>query len=221
MRILAFLATFLAAAAAFAQQPSPIAVSAEPYQLGVHYFAVEPQQPTANPGKVEVIEVFSYACPACGQFQPTADKLVRELPANATFTYLPAELHASWEPYSRAYYAAEALGVRDKTHQALFNALHLDKKPLRTLDELADFYAGHGVDREQFVAAAKSFAVETKLKRARSIVPRYGVSGTPTLIVDGKYRIEGRAAGSYDNMGRIAAYLIQREAAAKAAAAKP
>ena len=223
IRAFAAVAALLTSFAVFAQAPAaPIAAPAPaPYQVGVHYFPVEPAQPTASGPKVEIVEVFSYACGACALFQASADKLGKALPPNSTFAYMPAELQNAWVPFARAYYAADALGLREKMHQPLFNALHVDRKPIRTLEEIADFVATQGIDRAQFMAAASSFAVEAKVKRAKTTVPRYGVDSTPTLIVAGKYRIPlRRQGGSYEEMVEVARFLAAREAAA-VAAAKP
>jgi len=193
-----------------ADAPAPAA-----WEEGKNYFLVDPPQPTASGDKVEVLEVFSYACPHCAHFQPTAEEIKKSLPAGAVFTYMPAVFNPSWEPYARAYYTAESLGVVDKTHQDLFDALHRDHLPMRTIDDLAGFYAQHGVDKAKFLATSASFEVESKLQRAAQIVKADGVDGTPSIIVDGKYRVTGTSAGGYPQMVQIVDYLAQKELDAK------
>jgi len=117
---------------------APAATDAK-WEEGKNYFVIDPPQPTASGDKVEVLEVFSYACPHCAHFQPYADQLKQSLPAGAAFGYMPAIFNPSWEPYARAYYTAESLGVVDQTHQALFDALHRDHIPMRTIDDLSSF----------------------------------------------------------------------------------
>ncbi|MCW5577899.1 MAG: thiol:disulfide interchange protein DsbA/DsbL, partial [Dokdonella sp.] len=107
------------------------ATSHTDWKEGTHYFAIDPPQPVASGDKVEVLEVFSYACPHCAHFQPYAEQLKQSLPAWAAFDYMPAIFNASWEPYARAYYTAQSMGVLGKTHQALFDALHRDHIPMR------------------------------------------------------------------------------------------
>jgi len=198
-----------------ADAPAPAA-----WEEGKNYFLVDPPQPTASGDKVEVLEVFSYACPHCAHFQPTAEEIKKSLPAGAVFTYMPAVFNPSWEPYARAYYTAESLGVVDKTHQDLFDALHRDHLPMRTIDDLAGFYAQHGVDKAKFLATSASFEVESKLQRAAQIVKADGVDGTPSIIVDGKYRVTGTSAGGYPQMVEIVDYLVQKELDAKKIAKK-
>jgi len=211
---------FSASAAVAADAPAAPATAPMAWVEGTHYFLIDPPQPTATGNKVEVLEVFSYACPHCAHFQPTAEEIKKSLPAGAVFTYMPAVFNPSWEPYARAYYTAESLGVVDKTHQDLFDALHRDHLPMRTIDDLAGFYAQHGVDKAKFLATSASFEVESKLQRAAQIVKADGVDGTPSIIVDGKYRVTGTSAGGYPQMVQIVDYLVQKELDAKKIAKK-
>ncbi len=199
-----------------AAAPAGTPGAAEP---GKNYFLIEPPQPTASGDKVEVLEVFSYACIHCAHFQPYAEELKSKLPADAQFTYMPAIFNAQWEAYARAYYTAQALGVLDKTHQALFDAVHRDRRALRSFDDISAFYGEHGVDVAKFKATSTSFEVESKLTRARDLVPKFGVDGTPTLIVNGKYRLTGASAGGYPQVVALVQTLVQKELDAKKAMA--
>jgi len=192
------------------------------WEAGKNYFLIDPPQPTASGDQVEVLEVFSYACPHCAHFQPWAEKIKESLPSYAEFDYMPAVFNAQWEPYARAYYTAKSLGVLADTHQALFDALHRDHLPLRTIDDLAGFYAEHGVDKAKFLAESASFEVESKLARAMQIVKAAGVDGTPSILVNGKYRVTTASAGGYPQEVELVDWLVQKEhpAEAKAPAAK-
>jgi protein dithiol oxidoreductase (disulfide-forming) len=210
------LAGLMAVAPAFAADPAPAAAADAPkWEQGKSYFLVDPPQQTATGDKVEVLEVFSYACPHCAHFQPYADQLKASLPAGAAFTYMPAVFNATWEPYARAYYTAESLGVVADTHQALFDALHRDHLPMRTIDDLSAFYAQHGVDKAKFLAASNSFEVESKLQRSSQLVKAYNVDGTPSIIVNGKYRVTGASAGGYPQLIELVDWLVQKELDAK------
>ncbi|MCW8806917.1 MAG: thiol:disulfide interchange protein DsbA/DsbL [Rhodanobacter sp.] len=199
---------------------------------GKNYFLIEPAQPTSHPGKIEVTEVFSYACPACNAFHTTADRIAKSLPSNAVMNYLPAAFRPdeNWPLYQRAFYAAQALGVVDKTQDAMFDAtwktgelatydLSAGKpKPhgaWPTIDDMAKFYAKYGVDPKEFVAVANSFTVNTKMKRADDLVKAYGVEGTPTMIVNGKYRFGPSTTGGYAQTIELTQWLVAKEAAGK------
>lgn len=192
------------------------ATPATNWEVGKNYFVIDPPQPTASGDKVEVLEVFSYACSHCANFQPYAEQLKQSLPAYANFSYMPAVFNADWEPYARAFYTAKSLGVLDQTHQALFDALHRDHIPLRTIDDLAGFYVQHGVDKAKFLAESASFEVESKLSRANEIVKKDGIDGTPSVVVNGKYRVTGASAGGYPQLIELVDWLVKKEHASAA-----
>jgi protein dithiol oxidoreductase (disulfide-forming) len=207
--LLAVLAVFFGTSMAEAQPVVP-----SPFQAGKNYFLIDPPQPTNSGDKIEVLEVFSYGCPHCSEFQPTADKMIKQLPANAQWSYLPAQFQPSWPLFARAFFAAQALGILDKSHKAFFTAIYLEHKvpqQPKTIDELAPFFVDYGVKAEDFVATAKSFAIEAKLKRADSLQRAYGVESTPTIVVNGRYRFTGQSAGSIEQMGALLNYLVKLE----------
>ena len=213
------IALFGLIAAATSHAATPAApVSPMKWQEGTRYFLVEPPQPTASGSKVEVLEVFSYACIHCAHFQPTADTIKKELPSYASFSYMPAIFTPQWEPYARAFYTAQSLGVLDKSHQALFDALHTQHKPLSDINALAAVYADYGIDPAKFISASTSFEVESKMARSVAMVPKYGIDGTPSIIVNGKYRLNRGSAGSDEQVVELVKYLVEKahkETAAK------
>jgi protein dithiol oxidoreductase (disulfide-forming) len=199
---------------------------------GKNYFVIEPAQPTSHPGKIEVTEVFSYACPACNGFHSTADQIAKSLPPNAVMNYLAASFRPdeNWPVFQRAFYAAQALGVVDKTHDAMFDAnwktgelatydLKAGKpKPKEawpTIDDIAKFYAKYGVDPKEFVGIANSFSINTQMKRADDLMKAYGVDSTPTMIINGKYRFTATSAGGYAQSIELTQWLVAKEAAGK------
>jgi thiol:disulfide interchange protein DsbA len=206
LRRLTALILVLAAAPLAAQAP------AETFVVGKDYFAIEPAQPTATPGKVEVLEVFSYGCGACASVQPHVDAWKPRMPATAKFAYLPATFRTDFALLARGWFAADALGVAERTHKGMFDALRAGPK-LLTIEDVADLYAKLDVDREQFLAAANSFAVNAKIKRVGQVLPRYGIDSTPTFVINGRWRVNGPAAGSYERLFRIIDFLIAQEAA--------
>jgi thiol:disulfide interchange protein DsbA len=193
------------------------AAPARQWELGADYLLIDPRVPTSTGDKVEVVEVFSYACPHCAHFQPSMDELKAKLPNGAQLVLVPAVFRPEWEPFARAFYTAQSLGILDKTHQALFDALYEQHLPLTTLDSLANgFYASHGANPSTFLSTANSFVIDSKLAHGDQLVRSYGVTGTPTLIVNGKYRVEmssERKIGPAEAI-QIVLFLVQQEAAA-------
>ena len=175
----------------------------------------QPYQPLD--GRIEVVEVFGYVCPACASFHPVVSEWEKKLPADVHFTYVAAPFGPEWNPYAKSYYVAESMGLVSRTHDALINAIHVQHTMPGegdTPDEqkIADFYAGYGANPTQFLAAMNSFAVASKIARGKQFMARSGVASTPTLVVNGKYRVTG-GRGWQDKV-RIADHLIAMERAA-------
>lgn len=184
------------------------------FQEGVHYQRLAQAVPAGTGERPEVVEMFSYRCPHCFHFEPTVQRWLQNKPEGVDFIRVPVSFgRADWEIMARAYYTAEELGVLDRMDQALFDAIHVQGKDLMTPDALAEVFAAQGVDKASFESAFNSFAVETKLRRAKDLVRRYQISGVPTLVVDGQYKITGSMAGSNPRMFDVVDFLLRREGA--------
>ena len=204
---------------AFAQAPATAAPAAggELYQAGRDYFPIEPAQPTSSGDKIEVLEIFGYSCIHCANLAPQLTTWKKTLGDDVHFDYMPAVFGGVWTVFGRAFYAAQTMGVLEKTHDPLFVALHTEKRQIGSLDDLGAWYAEHGVDKAQFLATMESFAVNGKIAHAQEAVPLYGVEGTPSMIVNGKYRVVSPREGGFTKMLEITDWLIARERAARKA----
>ncbi|GAA3925985.1 thiol:disulfide interchange protein DsbA/DsbL [Luteimonas lutimaris] len=206
-----------------ADAPAPVPVPAVDPNAGAalvegsDYIEIRNGQPFApRDGKVEVVEIFGYVCPSCAQFQPLVRAWKAKLPADVRFTYVPAMFGGTWDDYARAFYTAEAMGLVDKTHDAMYQAIHIDRtlkgeRGRDSVQDIAAFYGKHGADPKQFASTMSSFAINAKTNRAKQFAMRSQISGTPSLVIDGKYLVKGT---SYQNMLEIADQLIARERAA-------
>jgi thiol:disulfide interchange protein DsbA len=181
----------------------------------VGYETLSPAQPTHNPDKIEIIEFFWYGCPHCYSFEPLLEQWVKSLPKNVEFIRQPAVFSDLWGKHAKAYFTAEALGVVDKVHADLFDAIQNKKQNLETEDQLAKFFVAHGVNETEFRNAYNSFLVDSKMRQATATASRYGVTGVPAIIVNGKYKTNGPLAGSHEKMIEVINQLIKQESAAK------
>lgn len=206
-RVLAFVMALLLPLAALAVDPT------EEFSEGFQYQRINPGEPTnVAPGKVEVVEMFWYGCGHCYAFEPHLHEWLKRKPANVEFVRIPAIFNSKvWRLHAQAYYTAELLGLTDKIHGPLLEAIHKEKKKLESEEALADFFAGYGVDKKTFKDTMSSFAVQVKVNRAERLTQRYGLTGVPTIIVAGKYRTEGSLAGSYQGMLNVVNYLAAEE----------
>ena len=189
---------------------------AEPYTAGEDYAVITPAQPGGTGGKVQVVEMFWYGCPHCYQFEPYLRDWEENKPANVEFIKMPAIFNSPrWQLHATAFYTAEVLGVLDKFHQPFFDSIHADNQRMSGKSDIREFFTGIGVDGKTFDETFDSFAVQAKVRRAADLTRRYGISGVPCLVVNGKYLVDGPMAKSYENMLRIVDALVEKEAAAQ------
>lgn len=181
------------------------------YNAGEHYEVISPAQPTSSKDKVEVVEMFWYGCPHCFRLEPFVERWLKKKPANVKFVRMPGVFRPSWEIHARAYYTAEILGVVDKVHRPMFDAIHEMKQRMNTEPAILALFKKHGVTEKDFKRVFRSFAVETKLRRAKDMGTRYQAKGVPALIVNGKYRTSGHAAGSNSKVFKVVNHLIKME----------
>lgn len=195
-----------AAAAVVPEGPEP--------RPGVDYRNIDPpQQLTSEPGKVEIAVVFSYTCIHCARLDPLLPGWEKTLPPQVNFIQVPMA-HGAFEPLARAFYAAEAMGVLEQTHHEMFKAL-AEQQRLGggKLDDIAKVYASLGVDAEALKATANSFAVNTKIARNQRTVARWGIEGTPSIVVAGKYLVVATGDRGHQGMLQTARWLAQKEIA--------
>ena len=185
------------------------------YTEGVHYKRLATTLFTSNPRKVEVVEFFSYGCGHCYSFEPLVQRWKKDLPEQTVFQYSPAVFNARMVPLAKAYYVAKALGVVDQVHPKMFTAIHVERKPMATQADVRNVFVSSGVDGEKFDNAYRSFAVNGQVRQAESRLRGAKVTGTPMLMVNGKYTIDVNDVGGQANMLKVATYLVNKELASK------
>jgi protein dithiol oxidoreductase (disulfide-forming) len=185
------------------------AVSADP-QMGVQFDQVTQQIATDQPGKIEVMEIFWYGCPHCYHMEQPLEAWVKKLPADVYFKRVPALPNAGWAPMAKAFYAMQELGVLDKLHSQLFDAIH-KSKTLNPADEAATIdwiIKQGGLDKIKVEKAFKSFATNMQLNKAMQVFKASGATGVPSLVIDGKYITGSSMAGGNDAALQTADFII-------------
>lgn len=192
-----------------AQAPAPVA--------GRDYVEIPNGRPLdpAEPGVVVVEEFFNYICPACNSFEPTFVSWQSKQPAYVKVVHIPATFRADFMQYAKAYYAAEALGIADKTHRDVYEAIHIKgtipaEGDRPDEEKIAAWYANYGVSKDAFLSAMRSFGVNVKVNRATEQMQKSKVPSTPSIVVNGRYLVRGN---TWDDSLRIASYLIEKERA--------
>lgn len=208
MKVLWKLLLVLAVIPVMAMAPA----QAASFQEGTQYKVIVPAQPTVTEtGKIEVVEIFSYGCSHCHRFEPYIERWLKTLPKNVTFTRMPAIFSPALALYARAYYTAETLGVLNKVHQPIFDAIHVEKRNLTSEEAFAELFAQNGVSKADFQKAFRSFSVEAKVRRAAELGKRYGIEATPSMVVNGKYRTDTGMGNGPGGTLAIVDFLIQKE----------
>ena len=185
------------------------------YIEGTHYERLEEPVRTADPSRIEVVELFWYGCTHCYHFEPLLAKWRPTIGKDVDFHRSPAMWNKLMAVHAQAYYAAETLGVLEKLNQPLFDALNVNRKRLETEDEIAEIFVANGVKDADFHKVFNSFGVQSKVKQADARQRSYKTTGTPEIIVNGKYRVSARLAGSPEAMLKVVDFLVDKERAAK------
>lgn len=189
---------------------------AEPFQEGVHYFKIDQVPADTGSGTVEVTELFSYGCSHCNTFEPYLESWNQTKPDNVVFNRIPVAFgRKAWEMMARAYITTEMLGIADESHMAMMDAIWKEKKQFRTVDELADFYTQFGVEKSAFLSNFQSFAADSTLRKSQRDVQLFGITGTPSLVVNRKYRVtSNKNVRGFNQMLDIVDYLVSKETVA-------
>lgn len=184
-------------------------MAADP-QFGNEFKQTVQAIPTDQPAKIEVMEIFWYGCPHCYHLEPSLEAWVKKLPQDVYFKRVPGVPREDWAPMAKAYYTLEALGLVDKLHGALFDAIHKQRVLNPTSEKAAiDWITKQsGLDRKKVAETYNSFSVNTKVVRAMQIFRASGATGVPSLVIDGKYLTSSTMAGGNQEALNVADYII-------------
>lgn len=198
---------------------APFAAQAEEerYIEGVHYTTLPtPLQTTFRGEEIgEIMEFFSYGCIHCANLEPAIARFLAEKPENIRFTGVPVMFNERQAPEVRAYYVIKTLRLGDEAHQAVFKAIHNERKSLRSDAQFAKFFTQFGVSEDKYMATAYSFGVDPLVKKSIYLTGGSGIGGTPSIMANGKYLIDSNKVGGNEMALYVAKWLIERDAAAQ------
>ncbi len=188
----------------------------EQFLEGGHYELLDEVQPVQTGEKIEVVEMFWYRCPHCFRLEPFLIKWQKNIPENAEYVPIPALLNPKWEFEARVFYTFDALGVLEQVHAKYFDAIHQQRLKIDTVEKLAAWSEENGVSGQSIKDTFQSFAVENKINFANVMSRKYGITGVPAIIVDGRYRTSVSLAGGHDKLIELINFLIDKAAQARA-----
>ena len=179
------------------------------FESGKDYLPLgRPAAVDAPAGKVEVIEFFWYSCPHCNAFEPAFEAWAKRLPKEVALRRIPVAFQDSFKPQQQLYYALDAMGLVDKLHARVFQAIHGEHKRLERPDTIADWVAAQGVDRAKFLEQFNSFSVAGKVSRGNQLTEAYKVEGVPAMGVAGRFYTDGSLTTSMDRCLQVVDYLV-------------
>ena len=198
-----------AAVAASSVWPQAAQAQAAKFSAGDDYVELDTRAPVEAPaGKIELVEFFWYNCPHCNAFEPQLEAWVPKLPKDVAFRRVPVSFRADFVPQQRLYYALEAMGLVDKLHAKVFNAIHTEKQDLSKNAGIVEWVAKQGVDKTKFTEQFSSFTVAAKATKAEQLQNAYKIEGVPALGVAGRYYVDGTMAKGMERAMKVAESLI-------------
>ena len=184
---------------------------AEEFVAGRHYEILDSPSVTRDPYKVEVVEVFWFGCNHCYALESYIQPWKKTLPKDVDFW----KSHATWNPtlkiHARLFYSAKALGIEDKIIPGAFTAIQREGRFLTGNSELEYFFRGFGVEKEKYLSVSNSFGVNNAVKQADNRMRQWTITGVPTLIVNGKYKVSGTREVGTDRLLDVVDFLIEKE----------
>jgi thiol:disulfide interchange protein DsbA len=188
----------------------------ETYLEGRDYYLLDQPVRTANPNKIEVVEVFSYHCPHCFEFEPQLKKWQQAQASDVMLVPTHAKWNDAMDALARGFYTAQVLKIDEKTHEEIFKAFQIDHKPLTNAEDWANFFAGFGIAKPKAIETYNSFVVDSLVNQAVARMRSYKISATPEMVVEGKYRINSRIEGGHASMLKVVDYLVEKSRAERA-----
>jgi thiol:disulfide interchange protein DsbA len=177
---------------------------------GFDYRILPVAQPLETKGKVEVIEFFWYGCPHCYDLEPELNAWLKRMPKDVTFRKVPVAFRDDFMPHSQLFYALESMGKGEAMNEKVMYAMHKENKRLMTENEIADWVASQGIDRNTFLASYRSFAVISKARAARQMADAYRIDGVPTIVMQGRYVTSPSIAGTKAKSIAVMDHLEQK-----------
>ena len=200
-------------------EAEPVQAPAEwKFTEGTHYARMVPTQPTVGGAdKIEVAEIFWYGCNHCYDFEAFINRWKEDIPANVRFVRIPAVWNPLVQLHAQLYYTEEVLAANGKIadpeafRAAVFAEYHRRGNRMASVDAIREVFQKHGVSAEDFDKTWGSFEVSQKVRVAQDLGRRYGVTGVPSVVVNGKYRTGAGEAGGYPRLLELIDELIVRE----------
>jgi len=198
-----------AATAGLGTLPALAQAQAKPFQSGTDYLTLDKPAATEAPaGQIEVVEFFWYNCPHCNAFEPAFDAWAKRQAKDVSVRRVPIAFRPDFEPQQRLYYVLEAMGKVEEMHKKVFYAIHVEKQPLATAEQITAWVDKQGIPKAKFTELYNSFSVATKARKATQLQDAYALDGVPALGINGRYFTSGTQAKTLERALQVTDALI-------------
>ena len=185
--------------------------SGERFKAGVHYELLDNPTKVRDPSKIEVTEVFWFGCNHCYALEPYIARWKRDMPLDVTFIKSPATWNDMLKTHARIYYTAKALGIEQQFVPAAFNTIQNEGRMLTGNTELEYYFRGFDVEKDRYKAVSTSFGVRNAVDQADKKMKDWKVTGVPSLVVNGKYKVSASRSVRTDELFDVVDFLIEKE----------
>ena len=183
----------------------------ERFRAGVHYELLDNPTKVRDPSKIEVTEVFWFGCNHCYALEPYIARWKRDIPLDVTFIKSPATWNDMLKTHATIYYTAKALGIEQQFVPAAFNTIQNEGKMLTGNTELEYYFRGFDVQKDRYKAVSTSFGVRNAVDQADKKMKEWKVTGVPSLVVNGKYKVAASRSVRTDELFDVVDFLIEKE----------
>jgi len=178
----------------------PMSAAAQALRPGTDYTVLRLEQPVESDDRIEVVELFWYGCIHCYNLEPHVEAWLKTLPPDVRFVRLPAVFNERWAHDAALYYAFEALGLVERLHRPLFDAIHRERLRTDNIEALRQWLQRQGVEADRVLETMRSFGVQARVRRAAQLTSAYRIDGTPAMAVHGRYTVSAEQARSFPGM---------------------
>ena len=177
---------------------------------GKEYQRLKAPQTVESGSKIEVIEFYSYGCNHCRDLEEFLGPWTKKVPADVAFKRVPVAFQPAWVNLGKIYYTLEALGREDLTPK-VFQAVHGANMKLFEEKVFFEWAANNGLDAAKVTEMWGSFAINSKMNRAKTLAGNYSVDSVPMMFVDGKFKIQPHLLkGSHKEVPAALDFLIAK-----------
>lgn len=182
---------------------APFTVSAQSFEEGTHYSVIEADSASKIP---EVVEYFSFSCPGCYAIEPHISTLLKTRPVNKVRrVHMP--FGGRKAKLAQKVFVLMKLLDGSKYKDAIFARIHSARNAFDNEEEIIDYFERLGYERIIVAQTLRSFSADTMVRKMNQLGIKNQIRIVPTIIVNGKYKVNIRAINSEKYLAALVQFL--------------